>query len=79
MHSRLTELLAEIFGLELAEITPQLGKSDVGSWDSLRQMDLVVSLEKEFEIQLEITDIVRMTSVAEIVVVLRDKGVDIAG
>lgn len=79
MNPRLAELLAEILGLELAEIEPKLSKSDVGNWDSLRQMDLVVSLENEFEIRLEITDIVRMTSVAEIIEVLTEKGVDIGG
>lgn len=79
MNPRLAELLAEILGLELAEIEPKLSKSDVGNWDSLRQMDLVVSLENEFEIRLEITDIVRMTSVAEIIEVLIEKGVDIGG
>ncbi len=76
MNMRLAELLAEVFGLNVAEITVSLEQADVGNWDSLKQMDLVLSIEKEFSIALEITDIIRMTSVAQIIAVLRSKGVD---
>ena len=77
MNKKLAEVLADIFGLRVAEIQPELQKSEVGTWDSLKQMDLVMSLEREYDIALDIPDILRMTSVAEIMAVLRDKGVDI--
>lgn len=77
MNKKLAELLAEVFGLRTTEIHPDLQKADVGTWDSLKQMDLVTSLEGEYDITLEIPDILRMTSVAEIVAVLRDKGVQL--
>ncbi|MET1414194.1 acyl carrier protein [Roseibium sp. HPY-6] len=75
MNAKLTELLAEVFGLRPTEIHPELQKTDVGSWDSLKQMDLVMSLERAYDIVLDLPDILRMTSVAEIVAVLEDKGV----
>jgi len=50
----------------------------VGSWDSLKQMDLVMSLENEFGIILTIHDIIRMVSIASIIAVLKEKGVDLA-
>lgn len=77
MNKRLAEVLAEVFGLREAEIQPDLQKSEVGTWDSLKQMDLVMSLEREYGIALDIPDILRMTSVAEIMAVLNDKGVDL--
>jgi acyl carrier protein len=50
----------------------------VESWDSLKHIELVVSLEEEFEIsQLSTDEIVEMISVAEIKRTLRNKGVDI--
>ena len=78
MDKRLTAILAEVFGLKQADIHPDLKKGDVGSWDSLKQMDLVLSLENEYGIALEITDIVRMVSVTRIEEVLREKGVQLA-
>ena len=77
MNKKLAELLAEVFGLRANDIQPDLQKSEVGTWDSLKQMDLVMSLEREYGIALEIPDILRMTSVAEIMAVLEDKGVDL--
>ncbi|MDM0028692.1 acyl carrier protein [Variovorax saccharolyticus] len=77
MNKKLAAILAEVFGLRVAEIQPELHKNEVGTWDSLKQMDLVMSLEREYEIDLDIPDIVRMTSVAEIMAVLKVKGVDI--
>lgn len=61
-----------------SEINPGLTKDDVGSWDSLKQMDLVMSLENEYGIMLAIPDIMRMVSVSGIVEVLKEKGVALA-
>jgi acyl carrier protein len=77
MDRKLAGLLAEVFNLREADITPELTKADVGNWDSLKQMDLVVSLEREYDLSLEIPDIVRMTSVGAIMEVLREKGVSL--
>ncbi len=77
MNKRLVSVLTDVFGLRADQIVPELTKDDVGSWDSLKQMDLVMSLEREFGIALEIPDIIRMNSVANIVDVLSSKGVDL--
>jgi len=47
----------------------------VDAWDSLKHMELVVSLEQSFEIQLSFDEIVTMQSVSEIKRVLRERGV----
>lgn len=76
MKMRLFSVLADVFGLRTEQIVPELTKDNVVSWDSLKQMDLVTSLEREFCIMLEITDIVRMRSVQNIMDVLKEKGVE---
>ena len=78
MNKRLVAILSEVFRVKEADIHPGLKKADVGSWDSLRQMDLVMTLENEYGIMLVITDILRMVSVAGIIEVLTEKGVDLA-
>lgn len=78
MDKRLTGILAEVFRLKESEIHPDLQKNDVGSWDSLKQMDLVMTLENEYGITLAIPDIIRMVSVGEIVNVLKEKGIELA-
>ena len=77
MNVTLVSVLSDVFGLPADQIVPELTKDDVGSWDSLKQMDLVMSIEKKFGITLEVTDIIKMDSVAKIMEVLHDKEVDL--
>lgn len=77
MDQRLVSVLANVFGLREDQIKIDLTKDNIGSWDSLKQMDLVISLEREFDIALEIPDIVQMISVGSIIDVLQSKGVNI--
>lgn len=77
MNEALVSVLAEVFGLREDQIVPELTKDEVSTWDSLNQMDLVVSIEQKFGISLEITDIVKMVSIANIFEVLKEKGVEV--
>lgn len=77
MNNRLVSVLANVFGLRNDQIIVELTKENLGSWDSLKQMDLIVSLEREFNLELELPDIVKMTSVKNIIEVLTDKGVQL--
>lgn len=77
MNQRAAVVLSRVFGLSEAEIHLNLTKEDVGSWDSLKQMDLVASLEKEYGITLGISEIIRMKSVQDILDVLNEQGVDL--
>lgn len=77
MNEHLKSVLADVFGLRESEVHLQLTKEEVGNWDSLKQMDLVTTLEREYSVMLEIADIVRMVSVAGIVEVLIEKGANL--
>ncbi len=77
MNQRLASILADVFEMRADQIVPELNKETVGSWDSLKQMDLVLSLEREYGIALEFTDIIKMISVESIIEVLTSKGVDL--
>ena len=70
-------LLADLLQVPVAEITDDLEMKDVEAWDSLKHMELVVSLEETFGIQLTFDEIVAMQSVGEIKRVLR--GREVAG
>jgi len=76
MNDKLIIILAEVFNLKSEKVQVELLKEDVSSWDSLKQMDLVTTLESEYSISFEITDIVQMNSVRSIVDVLISKGVN---
>ena len=74
MDERVAGLLAEVLQMPAANITDGLAMRDVEAWDSLKHMELVVSLEEAFGLQLTFDEIVAMQSVGEIKRVLRAKG-----
>ncbi len=77
MNKQLISVLAQVFNLRDDQIVVELSQENLGNWDSLKQMDLVISLEREFNITLEIQEIIKMTTVGNIIDVLANKGVSI--
>ncbi len=67
-------LLAEVLQIPASTITEDLAMKDVEAWDSLKHMELIVSLEQSFGIELSFDDIVAMQNVGEIKRVLRERG-----
>ena len=76
MNDKLKNLMAEVFDLKVSQIDLNLTKEDVTSWDSLTQMDLVTSIEKEFDITLEMMEIISMDSMKAIMDILESKGIE---
>ena len=67
-------LLSEVLQMPASKITEDLAMKDVDAWDSLKHMELIVSLEQSFSIELSFDEILAMRSVGEIKRVLREKG-----
>jgi acyl carrier protein len=75
MENRLIKILAAIFDMPANQIHASLTKHDIYKWDSLVQMELVSSIENEFNIQLTIDEMVSMDSVQKIADILKKYGV----
>ena len=73
MDEKVEGLLAEVLQIPAAKITDDLAMKDLDAWDSLKHMELVVSLEQSFDIQLSFDDIIAMQSVGAIKRVLRER------
>ena len=77
MNEKLASILAGVFGMSSSDINLELSRADIPNWDSLKQMDLVTTLERDYSIVLELMDIVAMTSVMDIVMILKSKGISL--
>ena len=73
MDEKLRSLLAEVLRLPDEQVNDDLAMKDVDAWDSLVHMQLVLSLEQNFDIQLTFDEIVAMQSVREIKRVLTNR------
>jgi acyl carrier protein len=67
---RVRYIVAEITEVEVERITLQSSPDNLEEWDSLAQVNIVLSLEQEFGHQFSPSQIERMVSVEKIVEVL---------
>lgn len=52
----------EVFGVEESALTSEFIKENVGSWDSVHQLNIIALLEESFDIMLDPEDIMEFTS-----------------
>jgi acyl carrier protein len=58
--NRINQILSEAFSISPEEAAADLGMNDVGNWDSLTHMNLIVTIESEFDIEISGDDIAEM-------------------
>ena len=71
---RLSQTIAQVFGVAPESISDETSPKSVGGWDSFGHLNLVMALEDEFSIALSPEDAVAMRSVGEVRTVLRRAG-----
>ena len=71
MENRVKKVIAEILDIEINSINDNTSPETVESWDSLKQMNIIVALEEEFDIEFSDEDIVEMLNFRLICEVVR--------
>ena len=69
-HAQVKTVMASVFEVEVGEITDEASMDTIKSWDSLRQMNLVLALEESFGVSIPDEDAANATSYKLIVLVL---------
>jgi acyl carrier protein len=77
VEKNLEQQLADLLEIPVTEVTDELTMQDLESWDSLKHMELIATLEEQLGIQLSFDEIVKMRSVSDIKRVLNSKGVTV--
>ena len=78
MEQKLKKEMADLLEIQEDEITDDTAIHNVGNWDSLKHMELILGIEEQFEMSpLSMDEIVEMTSFANIKHILREKGIEI--
>lgn len=73
MNEQVERVLVEVLKVAPSTITDELTMKDLEAWDSLKHMELVVSLEQSFSVQFTFDEIVAMQSVGAIKRILKEK------
>jgi acyl carrier protein len=70
---RVRAIAADVLQVPAASITPATSPETIESWDSVRQLDLVLALEQAFGVQFEPEEIDQMKNIERIVDLLSPK------
>lgn len=73
MDDRLKQVMAEILEVDVASINEETSQDSIDQWDSLKQMNLVVALEEEFDIEFEDEDIANLLNYKLIKLTIEEK------
>jgi acyl carrier protein len=52
MNERIKEVMAKAFGLPEDQITEQSSMDNIENWDSIHHVQMIVFLEREFDIEI---------------------------
>ena len=63
IFEELTEIFRDIFDDEEIELSDETTADDIEDWDSLEQINLLVAIEKQFNIKFQLADVADLENV----------------
>jgi acyl carrier protein len=73
---RLQDAIAHTLQVPASSIGPNTQATDIAAWDSLGHVNLMMSVEQTFDIQLDVEDFPSLTSVPVILAFLKARGIE---
>ncbi len=75
IKQKITEIIVKKLGVEESQVTDEANfTKDLGA-DSLDTVELIMELEKEFDLQIEDSDAEKLQTVGDVIKYLNEKGV----
>ena len=62
MENKLKKIMSDIFEVELSSVSNESSIENTNNWNSLRHINLITKLEKEFEIDFSPAEVVKLIS-----------------
>ena len=76
VYEKMNEIFRNVFDDETIELDDETNADDIEDWDSLEQINLVVSIENEFEMMFDMNEIADLANVGEMVDLILSKNHD---
>lgn len=73
LSEQVRTVVADVLGLPVAQVGEDTSQESLGGWDSLQHLNIALSLEAQFGIQLAPAEIERIRSVRRMVELLESK------
>ena len=74
IYEKLNEIFRDIFDDEDIVVTPETNSDSIEDWDSLEHINLVVAIEKAFDLKFSMDEVTGMKDVGEMVEIIKARG-----
>lgn len=75
MDKRLEKVIREVFPIEQDTIDENWTSDDIPDWDSVGHLNLIMEIEKAFDIKIEIEEMFEVEKLGDIIPILRKRNV----
>lgn len=72
MENKIIELIARVLNVPVGDVTLETEIGELDEWDSLRNVQIIAQLEKEFEVKITPDMIMDLEDVSDIVGLIRE-------
>jgi acyl carrier protein len=75
LNERLEKVIREVFPIEGDIIDENWTSDDIPDWDSVGHLNLIMEIEKEFDIKIEIEEMFEVEKLGDITTILKKRNV----
>ena len=72
MENNIIELIARVLNVPVGDVTLETEIGELDEWDSLRNVQIIAQLEKEFEVKITPDMIMDLEDVSDIISLIKD-------
>lgn len=72
MEDKIIELIARVLNVPVGDVTLETEIGELDEWDSLRNVQIIAQLEKEFEVKITSDMIMDLEDVSDIISLIKD-------
>ena len=73
MVDQVKEIISEVFDIAISSVNENSALANFEEWDSLNHMELIVTIEKRFKIEMSFEEIVSIKSVGDLINIIKSK------
>lgn len=72
IENKIKKVMSTTFNIDLNEISDNSSPNNIDKWDSMAHMNLIVELEKEFDLLFDANEITEMINFKSIMLIVSD-------
>ena len=73
MFKKISEIFEKVLHLKAGRISLETTKSNLHEWDSMKQLELILEIEKEFSIKFTLEEMISIDSITKLIDVINHK------